>query len=201
MKVLVDALRVVSFPDAKSFEAWLAAEPPASPGAWIRFAKKGAPEASLAKAEAIDSALAHGWIDGQLARIDDQYFKIRFTPRRRGSMWSQVNRERVAALISEGRMTPAGEVEVARAKADGRWDRAYPPQGVARPDDDLAAALQASPAAQRLYDDLDSANRYAILHRVHQAKTPERRAAKIALLVEMLARGETVHPRRQKRGG
>jgi uncharacterized protein YdeI (YjbR/CyaY-like superfamily) len=116
-------------------------------------------------------------------------------------MWSQVNRDRVAALISEGRMTPAGEAEVARAKADGRWDRAYPPQGAATPDDDLAAALRASPAAQRLYDDLDSANRYAILHRVHGAKTPDQRAAKIARLVDMLARGETVHPRRKKRGG
>ena len=165
------------FPDAAAFEAWLADQPASAAGAWLTFAKPGAPEPTLAKTDAIDCALAHGWIDGQLGRVDAHYYKTRFTPRKARSAWSQVNRERVERLIAAGRMTPAGLAEVARAKADGRWDAAYAPQARATPDADLAAALDAQPEARRFFDSLDSANRYAVLYRVHHAKGPERRAA------------------------
>lgn len=193
-------LPLVTFRDAAAFETWLEGQPADSPGAWLRFARKGAPEPTLAKTEAIDCALAHGWIDGQLGRVDDHYFKVRFTPRRPGSAWSQTNCERAERLIAAGRMTARGRAQVEQAKADGRWDRAYPPQARAEMDEDLSAALQAEPAARALFDKLDSANRFAVLYRVRQARTPEKRAAKIAELVAMLARGETLHPRRRKRG-
>ncbi|MBJ7413151.1 MAG: YdeI/OmpD-associated family protein [Phenylobacterium sp.] len=190
-------LPLLAFPHADAFEAWLADQPRTAPGAWLKFGKSGAPEATLSKSDAIDSALAYGWIDGQLGRVDDHYYKVRFTPRRARSAWSQVNRERVERLIADGRMKPEGLAEVARAKADGRWDAAYAPQGRATPDPDLLAALDAEPQARRFFDGLDAANRYAVLYRIQQAKGPERRAAKIAEMVARLASGKAFHPARK----
>jgi len=196
-----DDLPLLTFADAASLEQWLEAHGASAAGAWLRFAKQGAPEATVSKSDAIDCALAYGWVDGQLGRVDDHYFKTRFTPRRPKSVWSQVNCERVERLEQAGRLHPRGQAQVELAKADGRWAAAYPRQSDAAADADLDAALDAEPAARALYDDLDSANRFAILYRVQQAKTPDKRAAKIAELVAMLSRGETIHPRRTKRAG
>ena len=195
-----DDLPLLTFPDAMSFEAWLAEQPDNARGAWLRFAKAGAPEPTISKSEAIDCALAHGWIDGQLGRVDEHFFKTRFTSRRPGSAWSKINRERVERLLAEGRMTPRGLSAVSQARADGRWEAAYASQARAAPGDDLIAALDVEPAARACFDELDAANRYAVLYRVQQAKTPDKRAAKIAELVAMLARGETFHPRKPRKG-
>ena len=194
-----DELSLLTFGDAAAFESWLTAQPDDAVGAWLRFAKKGAPEPTLRKSDAIDCALAHGWVDGQLGPIDAYYFKTRFTPRRPNSAWSQMNRERVERLLIEGRVKPRGQDQIDRAKADGRWAAAYAPQSQAAPDDDLNAALDAEPLARTLFDALDSANRYSVIYRVHQAKTPEKRAAKIAEMVAKLARGEVFHRRRNTR--
>jgi len=196
-----DDLPLLTFPDAAAFERWLEAHGASSPGVWLRFAKQGAPEATLSKSDAIDCALAYGWVDGQLGRVDAHFFKTRFTPRRPRSAWSQANRDRVEALERAGRMRPAGRAQVELAKADGRWAAAYARQSEAAPDADLEAALDAEPAARQLFDALDAANRFSVLYRIHQAKTPEKRRAKIAELVAMLARGETIHPRRARRVG
>ena len=169
-----------------------------TPGAWIRFARKGAAEATISKSDAIDLALAHGWIDGQLGRVDEFYYKTRFTQRKPKSAWSKINCERVERLIESGRMTQLGLAQVEAAKADGRWGLAYAPQSTAVPHDDLMAALDADPSVRQVFKQLDSANRYAIIYRVHLAKTAEKRAAKIAELSAMLRRGETIHPRRGK---
>jgi uncharacterized protein YdeI (YjbR/CyaY-like superfamily) len=193
-------LPLLTFRDAGAFEAWLADQPQTARGAWLTFGKPGAPEVTLSKSDAIESALAYGWIDGQLGRVDAHYYRVRFTPRRARSAWSQVNRERVERLIADGRMKSEGLAEVTRAKADGRWDAAYAPQGRATPDPDLATALDAQPNARRFFDSLDAANRYAVLYRVHQAKGPDRRAAKIAEIVARLASGEAFHPRGKRRG-
>jgi uncharacterized protein YdeI (YjbR/CyaY-like superfamily) len=190
-------LPLLTFPTSEDFGAWLANQPNDAAGAWIRLAKQGAPEPTLSKTDAIDTALAHGWIDGQIGRIDDHYFRTRFTPRRARSAWSQMNRERIEQLTAAGRMTPRGQAQVDQAKADGRWGAAYAPASRAAPDADLDAALDAEPAARVFFDALDSANRYAVLYRVHQAKTPDKRAAKIAEMVAKLARGETFHPQRR----
>jgi uncharacterized protein YdeI (YjbR/CyaY-like superfamily) len=192
-------LPLVAFPHAKAFETWLADQPKLAAGVWLRFAKPGAPDATLNKSDAIDIALAYGWVDGQLGRVDEHYYKVRFTPRKDRSGWSQVNRERVERLIADGRMKPGGLAQVTRAKADGRWDAAYAPQGRATSDPDLLAALDAQPDARRFFDSLDAANRYAVLYRVHQAKGPEKRAAKIAEMVARLASGEAFHPIRRRR--
>jgi uncharacterized protein YdeI (YjbR/CyaY-like superfamily) len=138
-------------------------------------------------------------VDGQLGRVDAHFFKTRFTPRRPRSAWSRITCERAEKLEKAGRMRPQGQVQVDQAKADGRWDAAYVPQSDAAPDADLNAALDAQATARDLFDALDSANRFAILYRVQQAKTPEKRSAKIAEMVAMLSRGDTIHPRKTKR--
>jgi uncharacterized protein YdeI (YjbR/CyaY-like superfamily) len=178
-------LPLLTFADAAALDAWLADQPADSPGAWLRFAKAGAPEPTISKSDAIDCALAHGWIDGQLGGIDGSWFKTRFTPRRPRSIWSQVNRERVERLLAAGRMTPAGLREVEAAKADGRWDAAYAPASTIEVPDDLREALEAAGVAER-FAALKSQERYSILFNVHDAKRPETRARRIAKYVEGL---------------
>ena len=194
-----DDLPLLTFADAESLRRWLDEQGEASPGAWLRFAKQGARESTVSKSDAIDCALAYGWVDGQLGRVDTHFFKTRFTPRRPKSAWSQINCERVERLEEAGRVHPRGRAQVDQAKADGRWAAAYAGESKAAPDADLNAALDAEPAARELFDALDSANRFAILYRVQQAKTPEKRAGKIAEMVAMLSRGDTIHPRKAKR--
>ena len=127
-------------------------------------------------AEAVQVALAYGWIDGQVKRIDDDFYRQRFTPRRARSVWSKINCAKAETLIADGEMQPAGLAEVERAKADGRWDAAYDSPTTATVPDDLRAALDADPAAAKFFAELDSINRYAILHRIQNASAPETRA-------------------------
>lgn len=188
-----DGLPILAFADAAALETWLEAQPAQSPGLWLKIARKGAGTASVSKSEAIDAALCHGWIDGQLGRYDETAFLVRFTPRRSRSKWSEVNVRRAEALIAAGRMRPAGLAQVERAKADGRWADAYAPQSRAEVPPDLQAALDGAPAAAALFARLKGANRYASLYRIADAKRPETRARRIAAFVEMLDRGETVH--------
>lgn len=146
--------------------------------------------------DAVEIALMYGWIDGKVRRSPEEGFYMqRFTPRRPRSKWSQINRARAEALIEAGRMQPAGMAEVERARADGRWDDAYPPPSQISVPPDLQQALDAVPEAAAKFASLDSQNRYAILYRLHDAKQPEKRAARITEFVEMLARGETPHQR------
>ena len=178
---------------------WLAVQHARSTGIWLKLAKKGTGVASLSKAEAVDGALCFGWIDGQIDAFDETHWLTRFTPRRAGSRWSLVNRGRAIELIAAGRMRPAGLVEIERAKTDGRWEAAYSPQGSAAVPADLAEALGLAPEAARLFENLDGANRYAILYRVENARAASTRRAQIEKLVAMLARGETIHPRKKRK--
>jgi uncharacterized protein YdeI (YjbR/CyaY-like superfamily) len=186
-------LPILPFADARAWEAWLGAQPRSAKGVWLKLAKASAGTASVSKAEAIDGALIHGWIDGQLNPFDGDWWLIRFTPRKSRSKWSEKNRARATELIGAGRIAPAGQAEIDAAKADGRWDAAYAPQATIAVPDDLAAALDAAPGARAFFDTLTGANRYAILYRVHEAKKPETRVARIAKFVGMCLRGETVH--------
>jgi uncharacterized protein YdeI (YjbR/CyaY-like superfamily) len=186
-------LPVMVFPDGAAFDVWLAEQPRTSKGLWLRLAKKGSGLASLSKAEAVDVALCHGWIDGQLDKYDDVSWLVRFTPRKRASKWSEANRTRALELIQAGRMRPAGLAEVEAAKTDGRWDAAYAPASRAQPPPDLQAALDAAPQAATFFATLTGANRYAVIYRVSTAKKPETRARRIAEFVAMLERGETIH--------
>ena len=120
------------------------------------------------------------------------------TPRRSGSRWSAKNRAAADRLAEQGRLLPAGLAEIDAAKADGRWDAAYASQGGAAPPEDFLASLRSNQAASRFFETLDRANRFAIIYRVGDAKRPETRARRIAKFVEMLARGETIHPPKKK---
>jgi uncharacterized protein YdeI (YjbR/CyaY-like superfamily) len=186
-------LPVLDFADAQAWESWLAAQGGNARGVWLKIAKAGNTDSSLTKTQAIDAALCHGWIDGQIDKYDEAWFLTRFTPRKRTSKWSENNRKRAEQLVAEGRMAPAGLREIEAAKADGRWDAAYAPASAAKEPEDLKAALDAEPAARAFFDTLTGANRYAILYRVQTAKKPETRAARIEKFVGMCARGETVH--------
>ena len=192
-------LPIVAFARAADWADWLAQQPRTSKGAWLKLAKKDAGIASISRQEAIDAALCHGWIDGQLDRYDAHCWLVRFTPRKPAGKWSESNRTRALALIAEGRMQPDGLAEIEAAKADGRWDAAYPPQSTAAVPADLQAALDAAPAARQFFGELDGANRYAILFRVHEAKTARTRAQRIEKFIAMLGRGETIHPRKRGR--
>jgi uncharacterized protein YdeI (YjbR/CyaY-like superfamily) len=186
-------LPILTFADSRAFDAWLESQGSIAPGLWLRFAKKGAPEPTLTKSEAIDAALCHGWIDGQLDAYDDHYWLTRFTPREPRSKWSKLNCKRATALLAQGRMRPAGLAQIGQAKSDGRWDMAYAPASTAEAPPDLAAALDANPKAAAFFASLKGANRYAILYRIGAVKTSEARARKITQFVAMLERGETIH--------
>jgi uncharacterized protein YdeI (YjbR/CyaY-like superfamily) len=189
-----NGLPILGFESVSGWEDWLAEHHPDVNGAWLKFARKGSGQNSLTYAEAVEVALCYGWIDGQAASYDDAYWLQRYSPRRARSMWSKINRARVEALVEQGRMRPAGLREVERAKADGRWEAAYDPPSTATVPDDLTAALAGNPPAREFFEGLNSQNRYAILHRIQGAKKPETRARRIAKFVEMLGRGEKLHP-------
>jgi uncharacterized protein YdeI (YjbR/CyaY-like superfamily) len=162
---------------------------------WLKLAKQGTTHpTSLTYDEALEEALRYGWIDGQLRRADDTTYSRRFTPRRAGSAWSKRNVAIVERLIGEGRMHPAGLAEVERAQADGRWDAAYAGSNTIEVPADFAAALHADPRAQATFQKLSNQNRYSVLYRIQTAKRPETRSRRIGQFVEMLARGETIHP-------
>jgi uncharacterized protein YdeI (YjbR/CyaY-like superfamily) len=196
-------LPVLAFRSQSAWDEWLASQPAGAKGLWLKLARKTSGIASVSKAEAIDTALCHGWIDGQLDSFDDDFWLIRFTPRQSTSKWSEKNRSRALELIAQKLMRPAGLREIERARKDGRWDAAYAPQSTAEIPDDLRAALAKSKKAARFFETIDGANRYAILYRVQTAKKPETRAARIATYVAMLAEGKTIHPQKvkPKRGG
>lgn len=186
-------LPIIAFADADAWDQWLEAQPENSPGLWIKLAKTRLGIASVTKAEAIDAALCHGWIDGQLDKYDDKHWLIRCTPRKPRSKWSEVNRTRAIELLEAGRMRPRGLAQMNSAKADGRWDAAYAPASKAEVPADLQAALDQSSEAAAFFATLTGANRYAILYRIGSVKRPETRARKIEQFVAMLERHETVH--------
>lgn len=183
-------LPVLAFESGRSWESWLEENSGVSEGIWLKFAKKGSGTASVTYAEAVEGALCYGWIDGQAASYDDQFYLQRYTPRRARSKWSKINREKVGRLISAGRMKPAGFAEVERAKADGRWEAAYDSPSTATVPDDLREKLDENPEAAAFFETINKSSRYSILYQIQDAKRPETRARRIEKFVAMLSRGE-----------
>ena len=199
--VIPEPSKIKSFRTEAAFEAWLKANHAREDEIWLKIHKKGSGLPTVTAAQALDVALCWGWIDGIRKSFDEQSFLQRYTPRRARSMWSQVNREHVARLIDAGRMTPHGQRQVDAAKADGRWDAAYAPirsTSEASLPEDLRAAIEANPRARKTFRTLGKMNLFALAFRTNNMKTPAGRARKIAALVDMLARGETIVPERPK---
>ncbi|UQA57600.1 YdeI/OmpD-associated family protein [Polyangium aurulentum] len=185
---------IIAFAEPRAWSDWLAAHHASSRGVWLKLAKKASGVASITYPEALEVALAWGWIDGLKRSHDDASWLQKFTPRGPKSLWSKINREKAMALIAAGEMKPSGLAEVERAKKDGRWEAAYDSPSKATVPEDLAAALAKNPRAAAFFATLNAANRYAVLFRIHTAKKPETRAKRIAAFVEMLAKGEKLHP-------
>lgn len=194
-----DPKKIKAFRSSRAFETWLAANHARADELWLRIYKKDSGIPTVTAAEAVEVVLCWGWIDGIRKSFDDQSFLQRYTPRRPKSIWSQVNREHVARLPAAGRMTPHGQRQVDAAKADGRWDAAYAPIRSASQStipDDLRAAIEANPKAHERFQALGRMNLFALTFRTNNMKTAAGRAKKIAELVAMLARGETIVPER-----
>jgi len=200
--VVPDPRKVKSFRTEAEFSAWMKTHHARETELWLKIHKKDSGLPTVTNAEAIDVALCWGWIDGLRKSFDKHSFLQRFTPRRPRSLWSQINRDHVARLTEAGRMTPAGQRQVDAARADGRWDAAYAPirqASEATIPADLRAAIEANPRARKTYLTLGRLNLFALAFRTNNMKTPAGRERKIAALVAMLARGETIVPERPKK--
>ena len=191
-KVNPDNVR--EFKDEKALEAWYTKQSGKADELWIKLHKKGSGLASVTNLEALDVALCWGWIDAILKSFDDKSFLQRYTPRTKTSIWSKKNIDNVERLIAAGRMTERGQSEIDKAKADGRWARAYGAGAKLETHPDLLKAIKAEPKAQAMYDKLSAQNRFALAFRVHNLKTEAARARRIVQFVEMLKRGETIYP-------
>lgn len=185
---------IIPFAKPRDWADWLTRNHASSRGLWVKLAKKDSGIESITYAQALEVALAWGWIDGLKRSFDDTAWIQKFTPRGPKSIWSKINRDKALALIEAGEMKPPGLEQVERAKQDGRWEAAYDSQSRATVPEDLTAALATNPRAAAFFATLNSANRYAVLFRIHTAKKAETRARRIAQFVEMLARNEKLHP-------
>jgi uncharacterized protein YdeI (YjbR/CyaY-like superfamily) len=199
-----DPKKIRTFRTDAAFERWLSRHHDRESELWLRIYKKGSGVPTVTAPQAIDVALCWGWIDGIRKAYDAESFLQRFTPRRPKSLWSQINRDNVARLVSAGRMTPHGMRHVDAAKKDGRWDAAYAPIRSASKDsipDDLRGAIEASPKALKTFHRLGKVNLFALAFRTNNMKTAAGRERKIAQLVAMLERGEAIVPEREKPRG
>jgi uncharacterized protein YdeI (YjbR/CyaY-like superfamily) len=204
--VVPDPKKIKTFATEAAFEKWLGANHARATEIWLKVYKKNSGIRTVTCAQALDVALSWGWIDGIRKSLDERSFLQRYTPRRPKSPWSQINRDNVARLVKAGRMTPHGQRQVDAAKADGRWAAAYAPirtvteAGV--PGDLRAAIAAAGPRARKTFRSLNRTNLFSLTYRTNQMKTAAGRARKIAQLVAMLERGETIVPiKRARRAG
>jgi uncharacterized protein YdeI (YjbR/CyaY-like superfamily) len=200
--IIPDLTKIKTFRTEAAFAAWMKVNHAREREIWLKIHKKSSGLPTVTPAQALDVALCWGWIDGIRKSFDERSFLQRYTPRRARSIWSQINRDHVARLAAAGRMTPHGERQVDAAKADGRWDAAYAPirrASRASLPADLRAAIEANPRARKTFRTLNRQNLFALAFRTNNMKTPAGRAKKIAALVAMLARGETISPERPPR--
>ena len=199
--VVPDPKKIKSFRNEATFEAWLAAHHARETKLWLRIYKTDSGVASVTHTQAVDVALCWGWIDAIRKPLDDASFLQRFTPRKQKSIWSHLNRERVARLTAAGRMAPPGQRAIDAAKADGRWEAAYVPMRQVSPESipaDLRAAIAANPRALKTFKTLDRQNLFSLVFRTNNMKTAAGRAKKIATLVATLASGKPIVPARVK---
>jgi uncharacterized protein YdeI (YjbR/CyaY-like superfamily) len=200
--VIPDERWIKSFATPKALERWMRANHAKAPELWLKAHKKDSGLRSVTTAEALDIMLCWGWIDGLRKGFDDKSFLQRYSPRRAKGLWSEINCANVERLIAAGRMQPAGQAQIDAAKQDGRWKAAYAPMRAASADRmpaDLAKAIRADAKARKTFATLSRANLFALAFRTNNMKTPEGRARKIATLVAMLARGETIVPQKAGR--
>ncbi len=184
---------VIAFANVDAFREWLRAHHSEHAGIWLRYFKKASGQPTIVHLEAVQEALCWGWIDGQARPYDEMSWLVKFTPRGRRSIWSQVNIGHIERLTAAGRMQPAGLAVVEAAKADGRWDAAYASTSNFVMPENFMSALAKKPKALAFFESLTKANRYSIYFRLHTAKRPETRAKRMKDFLAMLERGEKLH--------
>ena len=185
---------VLLFGTAAEWDTWLRRNHAKATGIWLQLAKKNSTLRSISYLEAVEVALCHGWIDAKKMRYDESSSIQRFTARKATSGWSRINREKAEALVKAGLMRPAGLAAIERARANGRWDRAYEPASTIAVPPDLQAALNRNRKAKAFFATLKGSNRFSVLHRIQTAVKPETRAKRIANFIAMMERGEVLHP-------
>ncbi|CAM5460019.1 hypothetical protein GCM10010329_32780 [Streptomyces spiroverticillatus] len=183
---LIDGVEIVAFPDGRAFESWLDVNHARQEGIWVKVAKKKSGIPSVTDGELVDIGLCFGWISGQRRSLDGDHYLQRYVPRRPRSLWSQVNVDKVALLLAEGRMREPGMAEVRKAQEDGRWTKAYESQKTATAPPDLAAALDADPDARKAFDALDRTARYQLILPLLQALTQKAREARLERVLSVL---------------
>lgn len=181
------------FSTQEEWEIWLQENHSISPGVWVKIAKKGCAVSSVSYDEALNGALCYGWIDSRKEKFDECFWLQRFTPRRSKSPWSAINRGKVEELLKQGKIRPAGMVEIEKARQDGRWEAAYPSQSQAEIPEDLRKALDEHPAAREFFETLNRVNRFAILYRLRSAKKAETRQKRLAMFIQMLSEQRKIY--------
>ncbi|MCW7463195.1 YdeI/OmpD-associated family protein [Leptospira limi] len=188
-----NTLPIIEFLSAESFEIWLEKNHKSSIGIWIKIFKKESGKRTILYPEALDVALCYGWIDSQKQSIDEQAWLQKFSPRTAKSIWSKINIGHVERLFQEGKMKPEGLEAVEKAKADGRWEKAYDsPSKISVPEDFLKE-LSKNKKAKEFYKGLKKSNLYSIAFRLQTAKKAETREKRIKEIITKLANGEKLH--------
>jgi len=183
------------------WRAWLEANHQRKEGVWLVSRRRAAGPPPFTYVEAVEEALCYGWIDGQAKTLDQARGMQWYAPRRAGSTWVKSNKERVARLIEQGRMTPAGLAKIEAAQANGSWSLLESAERLEVPDD-LAAALAGYADARAHFDAFPPSARQMILAWIAQAKRPETRARRVAETARLAQenvranerRPETKHP-------
>jgi uncharacterized protein YdeI (YjbR/CyaY-like superfamily) len=173
------------FDSIAEWRSWLSENHTDEEAIWIIIQKKASKKPGIKYEEAVLEAVAHGWIDSKMKRLNDDEFMQRFTPRRSNSFWSWTNRERAEYLIAEGRMTPAGLKTVEEAKENGRWDRAYSSsRGAPDIPEDLIEALDKNKTAYENFESFPPYARFMYIHWINEAKRHDTRERRINTVVD-----------------
>lgn len=186
------------FKNGAAFRAWLQKNHAKESELWVGFYKVKSAKKGITYTEAVDEALCYGWIDGLKNTHDADSYKLRFTPRKPKSIWSKINVGKVEKLTKEGRMKPAGLLQVALAKKDGRLKAAYASQSVAGIPPELKKIFTKYPQTKKFFESVHSANRYAFIFRIQTAKKPETLAKRLEMITNMLLEEKTFHPQKKK---
>ncbi len=176
--------------DRAAWRAWLAANHAIASGVWVVTYRRTAGKPVVGYDDLVEEALCYGWIDSRPGKVDDERTMLRFTPRKRGSVWSGPNKERVERLIADGSMTPAGMRVIESARADGSWDALNDVDDLLVPPE-LAVALAAVPAALKGFEAMSPSAKKPILFWVTSAKREETRARRIEEIVRYVSVGRS----------
>jgi uncharacterized protein YdeI (YjbR/CyaY-like superfamily) len=186
----LNTIPTIEFKTAETFETWLEKNYGNSNGLWLKIFKKDSGKKTISYAEALDVALCYGWIDGQKEAFDEQAWLQKFCPRRAKSIWSKINIGHVERLINGGRMKPEGLKAIEKAKADGRWEKAYDAQSKMTIPEDFLKELSKNKKAEAFFMGLNKTNLFSIGFRLQTAKKQETREKRMKEIIEMLAKGE-----------